>query len=305
MTITQVIYALETARRKNISKAADELFVSQSALSQQLQKLERELGYRLFERTVHGLLITPEGAVFCEEAERLVDRWEQFQKTVRQEGERKRQHLRICMGSRVYSNGLFQDVIHFFDDHRDWEVTFVTEAGRDFVTGLKDGSVDLAIDRLPTEDFADHQSALYTCSLVREKQCVLVANDDPRASQETIAFQDLQGATMISGLENSSEDKTLKEMCRRHGLTLERVFRSDGIETSMNLVRSGKGVALGPKSFAEFYHVSAVELEPSMDVTLKFICLKSSLNRREIVLFRDYLRETCRKRGFLPEKTEK
>jgi len=302
MTITQIIYALETARRKNISKAADELFVSQSALSQQLQKLEKELGYRLFERTVHGLQITEEGSAFCEEAEGLITHWEQFQKAVRQDAALKKRPLRICMGSRVYSNGLFQDVIRFFDDHSDLEVTFVTEAGRDFVTGLKDGSVDLAIDRLPTEDFAAHQNSFYTCSLVKEKQCVLMSNDDPRAERESISFRELQGATMISGLENSSEDRILKETCRKYGLTLSRVFRSDGIETNMNLVRSGKGVALGPKSFADFYHVSAVELTPPMDITLKFICLKNSLNRNEILLFRDYLRETCRRRGFLPEE---
>mgnify|MGYP003291630815 CR=1 FL=1 len=301
MTITQIIYALETARKRNISKAADALFVSQSALSQQLQKLEKELGYRLFERTVHGLQITEEGSVFCEEAESLIAQWERFQKNVRQDMGLKKRHLRICMGSRVYSNGLFQDVIRFFDDHSDLEVTFVTEAGRDFVAGLKDGSVDLAIDRLPTEDFAAHQNSLYTCSLVREKQCVLMANDDPRTTRESISFRELQGATMISGLENSSEDRILKETCRKYGLTLSRVFRSDGIETNMNLVRSGKGIALGPKSFADFYHVSAVELTPPMDITLKFICLKNSLNRREILLFRDYLLATCRERGFLPE----
>jgi len=144
------------------------------------------------------------------------------------------------------------DVIRFFDDHSDLEVTFVTEAGRDFVTGLKDGSVDLAIDRLPTEDFAAHQNSFYTCSLVKEKQCVLMSNDDPRAERESISFRELQGATMISGLENSSEDRILKETCRKYGLTLSRVFRSDGIETNMNLVRSGKGVALGPKSFSDF-----------------------------------------------------
>ena len=82
MTITQIIYALETARRRNISKAADALFVSQSALSQQLQKLEKELGYALFERTAHGLQITAEGMQFCEEAQPLIEHWEQFQKVV-------------------------------------------------------------------------------------------------------------------------------------------------------------------------------------------------------------------------------
>ncbi len=300
MTITQILYALETARRKNISKAASALFVSQSALSQQLQKLERELGYQLFERTAHGLQMTAEGVLFCEEAQPLLEHWEQFQKTVRMDSAVKKRQLRICMGSRVYSNGLFQDVLRFFDDHTDLEVTFVTEAGRDFVAGLRDGSMDLALDRLPSEDM--HLNTLYSCNLVRETQCVLMAKDDPRAVKDSISIKELQGATMISGLENSSEDKTLKEICRTNGVTLKRIFRSDGIETSMNLVRSGKGVALGPKSFADFYHVAAVELTPPVDITLKFICLKSSLKRNEILLFRDYLQQTCRKRGLLPEE---
>lgn len=300
MTITQILYALETARRKNISKAASALFVSQSALSQQLQKLERELGYQLFERTAHGLQITAEGVLFCEEAQPLLEHWEQFQKAVRRDSTVKKRQLRICMGSRVYSNGLFQDVLRFFDDHTDLEVTFVTEAGRDFVSGLRDGSIDLALDRLPSEDM--HLNTLYSCNLVRETQCVLMAKDDPRAVKDSISIKELQGATMISGLENSSEDKTLKEICRTNGVTLKRIFRSDGIETSMNLVRSGKGVALGPKSFADFYHVAAVELTPPVDITLKFICLKSSLKRNEILLFRDYLQQTCRKRGLLPDE---
>ena len=302
MTVAQIIYALETARRRNISKAADALFVSQSALSQQLQKLEKELGYQLFERTAHGLQITAEGMQFCDEAQPLIEHWEQFQKTVHADSAVKKRQLRICMGSRVYSNGLFQDVLHFFDDHTDLEVTFVTEAGRDFVTGLKDGSVDLALDRLPSEDFAAHQDTLYACNLVREAQCVLMAKDDPRAARNSISIKELQGATMISGLENSSEDKTLKEICRKNGVTFKRIFRSDGIETNMSLVRSGKGVALGPKSFADFYQVAAVELTPPADITLKFICLKGSLKRNEILLFRDYLQKTCQERGLLPEE---
>ena len=80
------------------------------------------------------------------------------------------------------------------------------------------------------------------------------------------------------------------------------MYRSDGIETSMSLVRSGKGVALGPQSFADFYQLAAVELSPKVEITLKFICLQSSLDRREVQLFRDYLLETCRRKGLTPQE---
>ena len=71
MTITQILYALTTAQRKNISKAADELFVSQSALSQQLQKLEKELGCKLFLRDSRPIELTPAGETFLKWATRL------------------------------------------------------------------------------------------------------------------------------------------------------------------------------------------------------------------------------------------
>ena len=61
MTITQVQYVLEVTKCKNISRAAERLFISQSALSQQIQRLEHELGFHLFARMAYGLQLTEEG----------------------------------------------------------------------------------------------------------------------------------------------------------------------------------------------------------------------------------------------------
>ena len=69
MTITQVLYALETARCQNVSKAAERMFVSQPALSAQLGKLEEELGCKLFRRGHQGVSLTAAGVSFCQTAE--------------------------------------------------------------------------------------------------------------------------------------------------------------------------------------------------------------------------------------------
>ena len=68
MTLTQVLYALAVARYLNFSRAADSLFVSQPALSLQIKNLEKELGYDLFVRTPHGILLTELGEQFCRDA---------------------------------------------------------------------------------------------------------------------------------------------------------------------------------------------------------------------------------------------
>ena len=63
MELQQIRYILAIAEEKNITKAAEKLFVSQSALSQQLLKLEQELGTPLFERSGRILELTEAGRI--------------------------------------------------------------------------------------------------------------------------------------------------------------------------------------------------------------------------------------------------
>ena len=101
---------------------------------------------------------------------------------------------------------------------------------------------------------------------------------------------------MISGLEGSAEEKMLRNTCRKFHITFSRVYRSDGITTNMDLVRSGTAVGLGPQSFASYYQVSAVPLSPETMTSLDFICLKSSIRRKDIQQFRDHLLAVCMER---------
>ena len=288
MTISQVLYVLEAAGCGSISTAAERLFISQSALSQQIHRLEKELGYDIFVRSNQGLSLTPEGERFCEEAQDVADAWDRFTRQV-QSTQRTGRHLRIGVGSRVFSNGLFPKIISYFEERPELEISFITEASRDFLLPLKQKSLDLALDVLPAEDYVSDHSEYFSLPLIREVQCILMAPENPLAHKKTLRFQDLEGSTMISGLEQSSEARLLREMVRKYDIHLRRVYRSDGIDTVMQLVRSGRGLILGPRSFAAYYGVSAVPLTPRTEASLQFICLKERAGRREIREFRDYL----------------
>ncbi|MDD6245789.1 MAG: LysR family transcriptional regulator [Firmicutes bacterium] len=301
MTVTQVLYALEVARCQNVSRAAERLLLSQSALSQQLRRLEQELGYPIFTRTLHGVQLTPEGERFCEQAAGMARTWKEFQANVQKSALGIRKRLRIGMGSRVYSNDLFQQIAQFFEEHEDLDVAFVTEVGLDFISQLRRGTLDLALDRLPDTNIGVLEKEISICPLIREPQCVLLSPDDPRSQRTSISLYELQGCAITSGLEGSAEESTLLETCRRHGITLNRVYRSDGVETSMNLVRSGRCVALGPASFAAYHQVAAVPLTPWTEVCLCFICRRETLKQPEIAMLQRYLQNVCRERGILAE----
>ena len=64
-------YVLTIARKKNMTKAAEELYVSQSSLSQYLSRLEQEIGVPLFIRAKGELLLTPAGELYVEAARKV------------------------------------------------------------------------------------------------------------------------------------------------------------------------------------------------------------------------------------------
>ena len=73
MDVKQMTYILTIAQEGGISKAAAKLFITQSALDQQLLKLEHELGTRLFFRSRSSFALTEAGRVYVEYARRMLE----------------------------------------------------------------------------------------------------------------------------------------------------------------------------------------------------------------------------------------
>lgn len=113
------------------------------------------------------------------------------------------------------------------------------------------------------------------------------------AKQEQVSFADLRDYTIIAAPEESMEARILKNILQKHGVVPGRMYRLDSIDTAMEMVRSGTGIVLGPKSFAEYYGVCAVPLSPPFEESLSFVCLRENKNRIGLKGLRKYLLEIC------------
>ena len=82
MTTKQIDCCIELAKTLNFSRAAENLFISQSTLSQQIMNLESELGVKLFLRTTRDVQITEAGRAFLEEAAEILRRTEGLKQTI-------------------------------------------------------------------------------------------------------------------------------------------------------------------------------------------------------------------------------
>src|ERR1039458_7747173 len=72
MELTQLRYVLAVAEKGNFTRASERLNISQPSLSQQIIKLERELGHKLFHRLGRKAVLTEAGTVFIDRARRIL-----------------------------------------------------------------------------------------------------------------------------------------------------------------------------------------------------------------------------------------
>ena len=83
MTDTQITQFVTVAKYLNFSRTAEVLYVSQPALSKQIQKLETELGFPLFVRSTHDVRLTPAGETMFRYFDSVLTSYEQVLKKAR------------------------------------------------------------------------------------------------------------------------------------------------------------------------------------------------------------------------------
>ena len=74
-------------------------------------------------------------------------------------------------------------------------MTFYTEAGLDAYAAIKDGSLDMALDRMPENEIGMEKCVCFAKELIREKQCILMAPDHPLAQKKNASIMDCREYT--------------------------------------------------------------------------------------------------------------
>ncbi len=302
MTILQVMYFLAAAEYGSMSKAAEELHVSQPALSLQIKNLEVETGCQLLRREPQGVVLTASGRLFQTDAIAVKEAWTRLEEDRKKLSDAVCSEISIGLDPRVYSQELFDPLVKFFNRHPDTSVTFLTDVGVSMMDMLEEKKIEIAICRIPPEGHVPHPERFYIHPLLTEPQCVLVSDDDPKSLLRSIRIEDLDGCSFISGPEGCLDDSVLQELRYTWGIHVKKVYRAQDIETIMALVRSGAGIALGPESFVRRYGGKAVPLDPEIDIALNLITLKQNAGNSFTRALRKFLDGYIQEREGTKEK---
>lgn len=241
MEIHQLRYFLAVARTCNFSRAAEQCRVAQPSLSQQIMKLEDELGERLFERTKRAVALTPAGVRLRAHAERVMDELEQARASVCEEGVVRG---RVALGvlPTVAPFYLPKRLGRFARECPDVEVVIHEDTTTQLVRALLAKEIDLALVSLPVVE-----RGLESVPLFEEPLLAALPADHALAGKRKLALADLEDEPFILMQEGHCLSGQALAFCRMEGFAPKVSFRSAQIETMRAFVAAGWGVSVVPK----------------------------------------------------------
>ncbi len=149
-------YVIAVAEAGSFTKAAEKLFISQPALSQAIQKIERELGAKLFNREKHTLTLTPAGQIVVTEGKKVMALYQSMKTQVKEINEWDTMSLSVG-GAPSYQRLYMSQILSEFKSrfpHVDLDIT--TGYSYKMYEKISEGSLDLAIVCGPVPDVFDY-----------------------------------------------------------------------------------------------------------------------------------------------------
>ena len=250
MEIRQLKYTVAVAEELHFGKAAKRLYVSQPALSQQIQLLEKDLGVEIFKserRNLHKKVeLTDAGVVFISEARRILQSIEKMTDTVRRIGT---QHRIVKLGiyKLVTRNNLVGLIKLFAEKFPDIEIKIVElSTYKDVQEGLLKDNIDLGITLLPLVS-NELNSKLYQVNYLN----VLLPQNHPLAKQTSIRLSQLKKEKWIE-LEKRSTPVLdfIESICKKNDINREGdiIQQVNSFELLASLVGLGLGIGFIPST---------------------------------------------------------
>jgi len=227
MELQQLRYVIAVARAGNFSRAAEQCHVAQPSLSQQIQKLENELGEKLFHRLKRAVKLTPPGEAFLEasETKQLV-----------------RGRLTIGVIPTLAPYLLPKVLTLFTRKFPGVEIEVEEETTSRLISLLLACEIDFALGSQPI-----NHGQLCVQELFTEELLLAVPPDHPLAHKRAISARDLSGQRLIVLKAGHCLGDQVLNFCARRDVQPTVSFRSAQLETIQSLVRSGVGLSLIPK----------------------------------------------------------
>lgn len=241
MQIEHLKVFCDLAEARSFSRAAARNGITQSAVTQQIQKLEHELGHVLIERSRRHFALTPEGLALLAAAREMVSVYAGLADRLKQARSVVVGELRVAS---IFSIGLHElppRLKAFREKHPAVQVSLGFRRSPEVYQEVLDGVVEVGLVAFPA------RKPNLACEIFDEDEMVLaLPPSHPLAARERVELIELRGEPFIAFGPDVPTRKVIDRYLRAHQVSLRHVMEFDNIETVKRAVEVGSGISLVP-----------------------------------------------------------
>lgn len=253
MNIRSFQYFITIAEKTNLSAAAEALYISQPALSQQIRKIEDEVGTRLFTRKGHIMRLTPAGEAFLLCSRRILQFYETMQREVKMlsVAEQDTVHMGI---SPFYSQHYLPKILPpFLQQHPQINVDIVEEISVNLENKLLKGELDFcALPLYPKNELLEYETIYHEKILLAVPRNHPINSGYPADAIQTKNYPSIDLALMKNepfiGLKKIQKFSAIGlRLCEEAGFEPRTICETMNWETVHLMIASGLGVGFVPE----------------------------------------------------------
>ncbi len=248
LELYRVFYTV--AKCGSLTRAAEELYISQPAVSQSIKQLESQLGVRLFNRTHRGMELSAQGGkVIFPEVERALSLLNTAENRVAEMQAMATGVIRIGASDTIFEYFLADKIVEFHEKFPSVKIELVADFTPDTIEKLKANRCDVAFVNLPTE--VDSTLNLYGNCMRLNDVFIVGEKYKDLANGGTVSLSKLKDYPLVLMDKNTAARHSLDNFLGAHGVEFTPSIEVGGWDLMKRLVQRGMGVGVIPREYAE------------------------------------------------------
>lgn len=237
MELRQLENFIEVCRQLSITKAANNMYITQQGMSKSIRSLETELGVPLFTRTANALVPTEYGRILLKYAEKIDTVYLETLYEISNAKSSSSANLRIGIPHGLVNVLPETRFLSFMEKHPEICLTMEEYDDDTLDEAVQNGAVDVGfcIEPVPREGITVHAIHTY-------KTFYMLAENHPLAGEDCIDLRLLKDENFIGFGEGNKGHKQLAERCLRAGFTPKIGIRSNDMDLIRQMCRMGLGI---------------------------------------------------------------
>lgn len=260
MGIQRLPVFISAAENLNFTRAAEEQCISQTAVSQQIKLLERELGFELFVRGKRGVSLTPAGEVFYRQCRQLMTRYNDAAAQGRKVALGNTTDLRIGYAGAYELWTIVSQIRRYRRLHPEAELEFTLGSNRSLLSDLAAGRLDMAV----LSGFGIELGRGLDSRVTLADPCVvMISSSHPLAAKRVINPRDLKGMPIVLNRAQDTQPSAgqIAGMYANMGLSENKRMYADDFYSIALIINTGIAFSIMPASL-ERWGIEGVAFRP-------------------------------------------